>query len=86
MRPPFPFTAVLGQERLKLALLLCAIDPAIGGVLVRGPRGVAKTTLARAFAELLPGQFVELPLDGTTAHRAGQPPSGTLASPVVKTA
>jgi len=58
----FPWSAVIGQERLKLALLLCAIDPSIGGVLVRGPRGVAKTTLARAFAELLPGRFVELPL------------------------
>jgi magnesium chelatase subunit D len=69
----FPWSAVLGQERLKLALLLCAIDPAIGGVLVRGPRGVAKTTLARAFAELLPGQFVELPL-GATEERV----SGTL--------
>ena len=58
MIPIFPWSAVIGQERLKLALLLSAIDPGIGGVLVRGPRGVAKTTLARAFAELLPGRFV----------------------------
>jgi magnesium chelatase subunit D len=67
----FPWSAVLGQERLKLALLLCAIDPAIGGVLVRGPRGVAKTTLARAFAELLPGRFVELPLGATEERVTG---------------
>jgi magnesium chelatase subunit D len=68
---PFPWSAVIGQERLKLALLLCAIDPSIGGVLVRGPRGVAKTTLARAFAELLPGQFVELPLGATEERVTG---------------
>jgi magnesium chelatase subunit I len=67
----FPWSAVLGQERLKLALLLCAVDPAVGGVLVRGPRGVAKTTLARAFAELLPGRFVELPLGATEERVTG---------------
>jgi magnesium chelatase subunit D len=69
--PIFPFSAVLGQQRLKLALLLCAIDPGVGGVLVQGPRGVAKTTLARAFAELLPGRFVELPLGATEERVAG---------------
>jgi magnesium chelatase subunit D len=67
----FPFCAVRGQERLKLALLLCAIDPGIGGVLVRGPRGVAKTTLARAFSQLLPGRFVELPLGATEERVSG---------------
>ncbi len=71
MTRPFPFSAVIGQERLKLALLLCAIDPAVGGVLVRGPRGVAKTTLARAFSELLSGRFVELPLGATEERVAG---------------
>ncbi|MEY2930802.1 MAG: hypothetical protein RL033_1551 [Pseudomonadota bacterium] len=71
MKLQFPWSAVLGQERLKLGLLLCAIDPAIGGVLVRGPRGVAKTTLARAFAELLPGRFVELPLGATEERVTG---------------
>ncbi|HTV23488.1 MAG TPA: ATP-binding protein, partial [Polyangiaceae bacterium] len=70
-RPVFPFSAVLGQERLKLALLLCAVDPGIGGVLVRGPRGVAKTTLARGFAELLPGRFVELPLGASEERVTG---------------
>jgi magnesium chelatase subunit D len=71
LKPIFPFSAVLGQERLKLALLLCAVDPSIGGVLVRGPRGVAKTTLARGFAELLPGRFVELPLGATEERVTG---------------
>jgi magnesium chelatase subunit D len=67
----FPWSAVLGQERLKQALLLCSIDPGIGGVLVRGPRGVAKTTLARAFAELLPGRFIELPLGASEERVTG---------------
>jgi magnesium chelatase subunit D len=67
----YPWTAVVGQDELKRALLLTAIDPAIGGVLVQGPRGVAKTTLARALAELVPGEFVELPLGASEERVAG---------------
>lgn len=67
----FPWSAVVGQDALKHALLLCAIDPAIGGVLVSGPRGVAKTTLARGLAELVPGAFVELPLGATEERVTG---------------
>ncbi|MFC4000537.1 putative cobaltochelatase [Prauserella oleivorans] len=51
---PYPFTAVVGMGELRLALVLCAISPAIGGVLVRGEKGTAKSTMVRALAGLLP--------------------------------
>lgn len=52
--PPFPFAAIVGQEELKLALLLCVINPTIGGVMVMGHRGTAKSTAVRALAAMLP--------------------------------
>ncbi|WP_315980193.1 ATP-binding protein [Aliamphritea spongicola] len=66
----FPFAAVTGQQNLKLALMLAAVNPAIGGVLVSGPRGCAKSTLARGLVDILPHRetddatapFVTLPL------------------------
>src|SRR5712691_10453401 len=50
----FPFTAIVAQERLKRALLLNAVNPAVGGVLVKGPSGTGKSTAVRGLAELLP--------------------------------
>jgi magnesium chelatase subunit D len=52
--PPYPFSAVVGMADLGLALLLNAVSPAIGGVLVRGEKGTAKSTMVRALAALLP--------------------------------
>jgi len=54
MRTIYPFTAIVGQKRMRRALTLNAIDPRIGGVLIRGERGTAKSTAARALAALLP--------------------------------
>jgi magnesium chelatase subunit D len=66
----FPFCAVMGQPDAQLALLLAAIDPAIGGVLLRGDKGSARSTLARGLAGLLPGsaRFVDVSL-GVTEDR-----------------
>lgn len=70
--PHFPLAAVVAADELKLALCLTAIDPKIGGVLIEGPRGMAKSTLARGLADLLAsGQFVTLPLGATEERLVG---------------
>ncbi len=54
MKTPFPFSAIVGQDDMKLAMVLTAIDPGIGGVLVFGDRGTGKSTAVRGLAALLP--------------------------------
>jgi magnesium chelatase subunit D len=73
MTKGLPFSAVVGQEEAKLALVLAACDRRIGGVLLRGDKGSAKSTLARGLAALLPGgaPFVELPLGATEDRVVG---------------
>lgn len=68
----YPFSAVVGQETVKQALMLCAVNPAIGGVLLAGEKGTAKSTLVRGLAELLESApFVELPLNTTEDRLVG---------------
>ncbi len=69
----YPFTAIVGQEPMKRALVLTAIDPRIGGVLIRGERGTAKSTAARALAALLP------PVDVVAGCRFGCDPHSPAA-------
>jgi magnesium chelatase subunit D len=71
--PPFPLSALVGQEELKLALLLHGVDPRLGGVLIRGEKGSGKSTAARGLAALLPGPapFVELPVGATEDRVVG---------------
>ena len=54
----YPFSAIVGQEQMKKALILNAINPKIGGVLIKGEKGTAKSTAARALAHLLPDRLV----------------------------
>jgi magnesium chelatase subunit I len=54
MATPFPFSAIVGQDEMKLALLIAAVDPKVGGVLAFGDRGAGKSTAVRALAALLP--------------------------------
>jgi len=78
-RPAYPLSAIVGQEDLVEALLVCAVHPVVGGVLVRGERGTAKSTAVRALAPLLgasagaaqPAPLVELPLGATLDRLVG---------------
>ncbi len=84
MRVPFPFSAIVGQDEMKRALLVAAVDARIGGVMVFGDRGTGKSTAARALAALLPPlaredggrgkvpvPFVDLPLGATEDRVVG---------------
>ncbi|ALC06183.1 hypothetical protein CDES_08955 [Corynebacterium deserti GIMN1.010] len=68
----YPFSAVVGQDKLRLALILTAISPRIGGLVIRGEKGTAKTTTVRAFAGLLgDAPLVNLPLGSTEDRVVG---------------
>jgi magnesium chelatase subunit D len=73
----YPFSAIVGHDRLRLALLLCAVRPEIGGVLIRGEKGTAKSTAVRGLANVLSstsnlgGHLVELPIGATEDRVVG---------------
>ena len=69
--PVFPYAALVGLQKLKRALLLVAVDPKIGGLLIEGPRGTAKSTAARSLASLMDGPFFELPLGASSDNITG---------------
>ncbi len=71
MRTPFPFSAIVGQDEMKAALLLAAVDPKIGGVMVFGDRGTGKSTAVRALAALLP----PIPAQQAGFHPEGAAPA-----------
>ena len=75
MTPSYPFSAIVGHDRLRLALLLCAVRPEIGGVLIRGEKGTAKSTAVRALAHVLAdidgASLVELPIGATEDRVVG---------------
>lgn len=73
MKHNYPFVAIVGQEQLKRALLLCAVDPTLGGVLIRGDKGTAKSTAARGLTDVL------LPIARTTGCAFNCAPEAPLA-------
>jgi magnesium chelatase subunit D len=72
-RPVYPFTAIVGQERLKRALILNAVNSRVGGVLIRGEKGTAKSTAVRGLARILPSITVvtDCPYSCTPDRPAG---------------
>ena len=76
MTPIYPFSAIVGHDRLRLALVLCAVRPEIGGVLIRGEKGTAKSTAVRGLAQVLStvdaeSALVELPIGATEDRVVG---------------
>jgi len=81
--PPFPFTAIVGQDDMRLAMVLTAIDPSIGGVLVFGDRGTGKSTAVRGLAALLPPIRAVLACPVNSASPAACPDWAGITDPTV---
>jgi magnesium chelatase subunit I len=83
MQHVFPFSAIVGQDEMKLAILVAAVDPTVGGVLIFGDRGTGKSTAVRALAALLPKMKVvqgcRWHCDPAAPHCAGKPCEAALA-------
>lgn len=81
--PPFPFTAIVGQDDMRLAMVLTAIDPSIGGVLVFGDRGTGKSTAVRGLAALLPPIRAVRSCPVNSADRRSCPAWAEIADPAI---
>lgn len=94
-RAPFPFSAIVGQDEMKLAIMIVAVDPTVGGVLVFGDRGTGKSTAVRGLAGLLPPMKAvagcayrcaptgDVCVEGCTLKEGRRTPTHTVAVPVV---
>ncbi len=82
-KPPFPFTAIVGQDDMRLAMTLTAIDPLIGGVLVFGDRGTGKSTAVRGLAALLPPIRAVTSCPVNSADPSQCPPWAQITDPTV---
>ena len=82
-RSLMPFTALVGQDAMKTALVLNAINPNIGGVLIRGQRGTAKSTAVRALARLLGSRSMSSPAAAIAATRPRPRTGATTAAPAM---
>ena len=87
----YPFSAIVGHDQLRLALILCAVRPEIGGVLIRGEKGTAKSTAVRGLAALLSSasdpagveaHLVELPIGRETRSAAANQQQAAGAAPL----
>ena len=76
---PYPFSAIVGHDQLRLALVLCAVRPEIGGVLIRGEKGTAKSTAVRGLADVL--AHVDDDAPGRAADRRHRGPGRRIAGP-----
>ena len=92
MSKPFPFSAIVAQQAMKQALLMAAVEPLLGGVLIFGDRGTGKSTAVRALAELLPKietrqgcRYNCLPNEPQEACPVCTPHKGAKPPPVVNT-
>ncbi|MCK0167689.1 magnesium chelatase ATPase subunit I [Jannaschia sp. S6380] len=85
MKQPYPFAAIVGQEEMKQAMILTAIDPSLGGVLVFGDRGTGKSTAVRALAALLPPIDVVEDCPVNSARRSDCPDWAEIRSDTVVT-
>ena len=74
-KPPFPFVCITGQDAMKRSLLVNAVDPAVGGVILLGDRGTGKSIAVKAMADIMPVRGVRHPAVAAAPRGAPAPPA-----------